>query len=261
MLRSMYTAGTAMLAQMRRMDVITNNLTNVETTGYKSETLATRSFRDMLISRLNDPSIYKYDSVGAHNTGIHVDQTYVSYTQGALENTGVSTDFALVDDGFFVVDYTTEDDEDEVLRYTRNGAFNVDVDGMLVTADGHKIMGEGGEITVASTDFTVDTDGVIYDAEGEEIDRILVVRFEDNSILRKEGNNMYSVYNEDPEDPYEPEQIIIGVKQGYLEGANVDTARETVQMMQVYRAYEINQRVLRMIDDSLGRAVNDIARI
>lgn len=261
MLRSMYTAGTAMLAQMRRMDTISNNLTNVETSGYKTETLATTSFRDMLISRLNDPSIYKYDTVGAHNTGIHIDQTYVSFTQGALETTGISTDLALVDDGFFVVDYTTENDEDEVLRYTRNGAFNIDADGVLVTGDGHKVMGEGGEIQIGTTDFTVDAEGIIYDADGNEIDRILVVRFEDNSILRKEGHSMFSVYNEDPENPYEPEQIIIGVKQGYIEASNVDTARETVMMMQVYRAYEINQTVLRMIDDNLGRAVNDIAKI
>jgi len=261
MLRSMYTAGTAMLAQMRRMDVITNNLVNVETRGYKSETLVTRSFRDMLISRLNDPSIYKYDSVGAHNTGIHVDQKYVSFSQGGIEPTDSPLDFALIDDGFFCIDYTTEDDEDEVVRYTRNGAFNIDADGYLVTGDGHRVLGEGGHIEIGSTDITVDINGIIYDAEGDEIDRLYIVRFEDNSILRKEGSNMYYVYNEDPEEPYEPEQVNVGVRQKAVEMANVDTAREMVQMMQVYRSFEINQRVLRMIDESLGRAVNDIARI
>jgi len=261
MLRSMYTAGTAMISQMRRMDVLTNNLVNVETRGYKSETLVTRSFRDMLISRLNDPSIYRYDQVGPHNTGIHVDQKYISFRQGGLEPTDSPTDFALLDDGFFCIDYTTEDDEYEVIRYTRNGAFNIDAEGFLVTGEGYRVLGEGGQIEIGSTDFTVDIDGIIYDADGDEIDRLLIVRFEDNSILRKEGDNMYSVFNADPEDPYEPEQVIVGVRQFALEMSNVDPARETVMMMQVFRSYEINQRILRMIDESLGRAVNDIARI
>jgi flagellar basal-body rod protein FlgG len=261
MLRSMYSAGTAMISQMRRMDVLTNNLVNVETRGYKSETLVTRSFRDLMISRLNDPSIYKFDRVGPHSTGIHVDQKFVSFVQGGLEPTDSPMDFALVGDGFFCIDYTTEDDFDEVIRYTRNGAFNIDAEGFLVTGDGHRVLGEGGHIEVGNSEFRVDIDGVIYDANEEVIDRLYIVRFEDNSILRKEGSNMFSVFNANPEEPYEPEQVIIGVRQFCLEMSNVDTAREVVMMMQVYRSYEINQRVVRMIDESLGRAVNDIARL
>jgi flagellar basal-body rod protein FlgG len=254
----MYTAATAMLTYNRKMDVITNNLTNVETTGYKMDTMATRSFRDMLISRINDPSMYAREEVGGHNTGIHVDQSYTTFTVGALESTGVSTDFALSADGFFVVDYTDGGD-DEVLRYTRAGAFDVDADGMLVTADGHYVLGEGGPINVISKDFTVNTEGTVYDSDGNEVDRLLVMKFPDNRALRKEGDNMY--FNYDPEGN-EPEQITnLDVLQGYLEGSNVDTGREMVNMMQTYRAYEINQRVLQIIDESLGRAVNDVARI
>lgn len=259
MLRSMYTAGTAMLAQSRRMDVITNNMSNVETSGYKSDTLVTRSFRDMMISRLNDPSMYRYQYVGTHNTGIHVDQSYTNWSVGALESTDVTTDLALAGEGFFCVDYTTEEDEEPVEYYTRNGAFNVDVEGYLVTGEGNRILGEAGQIMVGSTDFTVAPDGLVYDADGNEIDRLRVVRFEDNSTLRKVGHNMFSNYDPNGENP--PEEIISEVKQGYLEGSNVNAAREMVDMMQTYRAYEINQKVLRMIDDSLGRAVNDIARI
>ncbi|MCL2083866.1 MAG: flagellar hook-basal body protein [Oscillospiraceae bacterium] len=271
MLRSMYTAGTAMLTYTRKMDVITNNLTNVETRGFKADTLATRSFRDLMIDRLNDPSFYRYDSVGPHNTGIHVDQVYTGWQQGPLENTGVSTDFALTGDGFFVIDYTGEYDDEPVERYTRNGAFNVDAEGMLVTGDGRYVLGEGGPIEVGGMGFIVGEDGYVYDAYGDMIDRLRVVRFIredeegeeliDNSSLRKAGDNMF--FNFDPEN-YEAQDIDEGVsivKQGYLENSNVDTAREMVNMMQTYRAYEINQRILRMIDESLGRAVNDIARI
>ena len=258
MLRSMYTAGTAMLTYTRKMDVITNNMTNAETRGYKMDTLATRSFRDMLIDRLADPSFFVHERVGPHNTGIHVDQNYTTFTQGPLEETAVPTDFALLGDGFFVIDYTDEEDEETVERYTRNGAFNVDVEGMLVTGDGHYVLGEGGPVYVGGMDFTVTQDGFVFDAEGNEIDKLRVVVFEDNSALRKTGDNMF--YNFDPENN-EPEDITGAMKQGYLENSNVDTAREMVNMMQTYRAYEINQRVLRMIDESLGRAVNDIARV
>ncbi|GHV35536.1 flagellar basal-body rod protein FlgF [Clostridia bacterium] len=258
MLRSMYTAGTAMLTYNRKMDVITNNLTNVETSGYKMDTMATRSFRDLLISRINDPSMYVKQSVGGHNTGIHVDQSYTTFSVGNMDSTDIKTDLALTDDGFFVIDYTGEDDENEVLRYTRNGAFNVDAEGMLVTGGGHYVQGEGGPIEVGSKDFTVNAEGYVFNAEGEEVDRLLVMKFPDNRALRKEGDNMY--FNYDPEGN-EPEQVTVEVLQGFLEGSNVDTGREMVNMMQTYRAYEINQHILRIIDESLGRAVNDIARI
>jgi flagellar basal-body rod protein FlgG len=247
-----------MLTYNRKMDVITNNLVNSETRGYKSDTMASRSFRDMLIDRINDPSIYVGESVGPHNTGIHVDQSYTHWAQGALESTGVSTDFALEGDGFFVVDYTTEEDEEPVERYTRNGAFNVDVDGMLVTGDGHYVMGLDGPITVGGHNFTVSENGTVLDANGGELGTLRVVRFTDNAALRKTGGNMF--YNYDPENNI-AEDVTVTVKQQYLENSNVDTGREMVNMLQTYRAYEINQRVLRMIDESLGRAVNDIARV
>lgn len=262
MLRQMYTAGTAMLAYSRQMDTITNNLSNVETSGYKSDTLVTRSFRDMLISRMNDPNARRYDGVGPHNTGIHVDQIFTSFAQGAFDTTDLTTDLAIAGEGFFCIDYSTETEDGdftELEYYTRHGAFNVDGEGVLVTGEGRRVLGETGEIYVGSTDFTVGPNGIVYDAEGYEIDRLRIVRFEDNTALRKVGHNMFTNY--DPNGENEPEEIEAEVKQGYLEASNVDTARETVMMMQVFRAYEINQRVLRMVDDSLGRAVNDIARL
>ncbi len=258
MLRSMYTAGTAMLANSRRMDVITNNLTNVETRGFKADNLVTRSFRDMLISRINDPSVYQYKQVGTHNTGIHVDQVYTSFTPGAMDTTDVKTDLCLPQEGFFVIDYTTDEDAEQVERYTRNGAFNVDAEGYLVTGDGNRVLGEGGPLKVDDANFTVTPEGYVITSTGEELDRLRVVTFQDNEALRKEGENMF--YNFDPENnPSQPADIL--VKQGFLENSNVDSAREMVDMMQTYRAYEINQRVLRMIDENLGRTVNDIARL
>lgn len=251
MLRSLYTAGTAMLTNTRRMDVITNNLTNVETRGYRADTLVTQSFRDMVISRINDPNIMEATGIGHHNTGIHIDRIYTSFVPGSLENTGISTDFAMPTDGFFVV--STPDGE----RYTRSGNFNVDAAGLLVTPLGSPVMGQNGPIQVGTTDFTVSAEGVVSVA-GVDVGQLRTVTFPDNNGLRKEKDNLFSNF-----DPAGNTPVVtpVEVKQGYLENANVDTAREMVDMMTVYRSYEINQRVLRMMDESLGRAVNDIARV
>ena len=290
MLRGLYTAGTAMLAQSRRMDVISNNMVNAETAGYKSDTIVTRSFRDMMISRINDPSVYQYKYVGPHNTGIHIDTIKTHFLQGPLLETQHPTDFALEGDAFFVVefipqilippdaddladpDYEPEyEDGEPEMRYTRAGNFNVDAEGYLVTPEGQYVQGQGGSIYIGKSEFTVDTTGCVFvkseDGEEEEIDQLMLVRFEDNGVLRKLGGTLYGVAplvdeDGDPLDILEPEETeSVVVRQGYLEGSNVDEARETVRMMETYRAYEINQRILHMIDESLGKAVNDIAKI
>ncbi|MCL2030220.1 MAG: flagellar hook-basal body protein [Oscillospiraceae bacterium] len=293
MLRGLYTAGTAMLAQSRRMDVISNNLINVETAGYKSDTLVTQSFRDMMISRINDPSVYQYSYVGPHNTGIHIDTIKTHFQQGPLLETQNLTDLALEGDAFFVVEYTPqilipptrEDLEDPdyepeyedgptEFRYTRAGNFNVDAEGYLVTPNGCYVQGQDGRIFIGTSDFRVDQTGVIYvrDEDGgeAEAEQLRLVRFEDNGVLRKAGEMLYTVapqFDEDGE-PIDPEEFHedledagVRVVQGYLEGSNVDPARETVRMMETYRAYEINQRILHMIDETFGKAVNEIAKI
>ncbi|MDR0380575.1 MAG: flagellar hook-basal body protein [Oscillospiraceae bacterium] len=251
MLRSLYTAATAMLTDTRRMDVISNNLTNAETRGFRADTLVSQSFRDMLISRLNDPNINVYAAVGPHNTGIHIDRVYTSFVQGPLEETRLSTDLALAGDGFFAVE--TPDGE----RYTRNGSFSVDADGYLVTPAGQYVLGQNGRLRVGSGDFSVTTEGVVT-VGGAQTDRLRVVSFADNDLLRKDRDSL--MFNLEP-GTNPPALSSAEVRQGTLEGANVDTARELVDMMQVYRHYELNQRVLRMVDESLGRAVNDIARV
>jgi flagellar basal-body rod protein FlgG len=267
------------------MDVVTNNLVNVETAGYKSDTLVTQSFRDMMISRLNDPSIYQYSFVGPHNTGIHIDTITTEFQNGPLLETQNPTDLAIDGDAFFVVEFTPvtqipptaeeledpdfepEYEEGEMeYRYTRAGNFNVDGEGYLVTPTGYYVLDQDGErIEVGTSVFDVDRSGVIS-VDGEEITRLWTVRFEDNNVLRKAGENLYTVaplLDEDGEPlEIEPETVEdVTVLQNYLEGSNVNAARETVLMMETYRAYEINQRIIHIIDESLGRAVNDIAKI
>ena len=251
MLRSLYTAGTAMLTQSRQMDVISNNLTNVETAGFKSDNLMSQSFRDMLISRVSDPYVYKSSGVGPHNTGIHIDRVFTSFAQGPLENTTLNTDLALAGDGFFVIN--TPDGE----RYTRAGCFTTDQDGYLVTPLGMYVMGYDGPIQVGDDRFSVSLDGIVA-SDGEVLGRLRIVTFPDNGALRKDKDSLF--YNIDPAGN-QPVNSTVAIRQGFLEGSNVDTAREMVRLITVYRSYEANQRILGMLDESLGRAVNDIAKV
>ena len=96
MLRSLYTAASGMLVQRKKMDVITNNITNVETTGYKKDQLLSRSFKDMMIERINDPAVINISkTVGPLSTGVHVDEITTDFAQGNMENTERLTDLAI----------------------------------------------------------------------------------------------------------------------------------------------------------------------
>ena len=251
MLRCFYTAGTGMLVQRDRMDVLANNLTNVETAGYKSDTLVSSTFQNMLIERLHDPGIVSTSTiVGALGTGTHIEEVYTTFSQGNIEGTGRLCDLALVGDGFFTV--STPEGE----RYTRDGSFFVNSEGYLVTSDGRYVQGEHGNIEVGGDGFSIDQEGNVYIGGALE-DRLEIVRFEDPAGLRKDGGNLYE-HVEGP-GPQAAEDTV--VRQGALEGSNVDSAQELTRLLSVRNAYTINQRVLGMVDKSLEKAVNEVGRI
>lgn len=250
MLRCFYTAGTGMLVQRDRMDVLANNLTNVETTGYKSDNLISSTFQDMILTRLNDPGIVSVSTiVGPLGTGTHIEEVSTSFEQGSVEQTGRSCDFALEGEGFFAVD--TTDGE----RYTRDGSFAVTDTGYLVTSEGRYVQGSNGRIYVGSDSFKVDGQGNVY-VEGALTDKMKIVTFADLTALRKEGSNLYNAQGQQAQASGD-----VTVVQGSLEGSNVDTAEELTKLLSVSNAYQINQRVLGLVDGSLEKAVNEVGRV
>lgn len=255
MIRGHYIAATGMMLQRKKMEVITNNITNVETSGYKKDDLISVSFDDVMIERIHDNAIpghrvvSRYPDVGLFNFGTHVDYIQTDFVQGNLETTELATDLAIIGDAYLVLETPQGN------RYSRSGALNIDVDGYLCNPDGFYVLGENGRIHIGSSDFVVSEEGDVS-VDGAVIDRLSLVNFEDPSVLRKQGHNLYSA-------PEGSEQAATeyGIRQFVLENSNVDIAREMVDMMTVYRAYESNQRMLTMIDETLGKAVNDIARL
>ncbi|MPM36300.1 Flagellar basal-body rod protein FlgG [bioreactor metagenome] len=246
MVRGLYSAATGMTVQRNRMDVLTNNIVNAETTGFKSDSLHTSSFDEVMLKRINDPnvSIYGGSDVGAYDYGTHIDELVTDFSEGNFEQTGKPTDLAIQGEGFFAVE--TPNGE----RYTRAGNFTVNSEGYLVTGDGNYVLGENGRIYVGSDKFTVSADGTVTGSLANR-DKLKTVTFSDLGLLRKEGNNLYYAYGGAAAVPAKSV-----VQQGVQEGSNVDISDEMVDMLTVYRKYEASQKITSMTDDSLELAVN-----
>ena len=251
MTRGLYISGTGMLLQRRRMETITNNIVNAETTGYKKEFNIAYSFDEVLTRRINDTRsvVFPGRAVGPLNLGTQVDHLFIDFSQGATEGTERPTDFALVGDAFFVIQ--TDDGE----RYSKTGHFYVNNEGFLINGDGLYLLGENGPINVGGLHFRVDVMGNVFTEDGF-LDTIRVVSFEDNTTLRRQGFNLYFA-TEPPLAAANPYSIM----QGFLEMSNVDIGREMVDMLAMYRTYETNQRMITMIDETNGKAVNEIGRL
>jgi len=234
------------------METITNNITNAETTAYKKEFNVAHSFDEVLTRRVNDTNntMMNRRLVGPLNLGTQVDHLFTDFTQGSLEVTDRNTDLALIGDAFFVV--MTADGE----RYTKTGHFYLNDGGFLVDGEGNPLLGNNGPIYVGGLHFSVDSSGNVFGADGAYVDTIRVVSFADNETLRKQGSNLFFAT-----EPPLPAANPYGIQQGFLEMSNVDIGREMVDMIAMYRAYETNQRMITMIDETVGRAVNDIGRL
>ncbi len=251
MLRGLYTAATGMTVQRAKMDVLTNNIVNASTTGYKKDTLISSNFAEVLVERIKDPYVVNSgNDVGPYSFGTHIDEIFTNFASGGYEDTGEQTDLALSGEGFFAVE--TPDGE----RYTRAGHFTVDQQGMLVTDDGYYVLGENGRINIGAGSFKVDSEGNIT-ADGTPAGTLRIVQFQDAAGLRKQGDGLYTSFN--GEAPANAENK--GVMQGYLESSNVDIATEMTDMISVYRTYEANQKILTMTDETLGMAVNNLGSL
>jgi flagellar basal-body rod protein FlgG len=254
MVRGLYTSALGMIAEMNRMDVITNNIANTNTTGYKMDTPITRSFSEELMIRLHD-GLRKAPvntPIGNVTLGVFTDDIYTNFASGPLHQTLGNLDLALSGGGFFTV--TTVDLAGaESTLYTRDGAFSQDPAGRLVTKDGGTVQGLNGAITLPAGEILIQEQGQIY-VNQVYVDTLLLVDFTDYHTLRKTGDNYYTTT------PESVTSLFLGtVQQGYLEGSNVNAVREMVAMITVNRAYEINQRMITLHDATLGRAVTEIA--
>ena len=257
MVRGLYTAYTGMVNQQQRLDTITNNLANASTTAYKREGATSRAFDEYLGVRVKDKTVGNLVTpIGNMSLGVKIGENYTDYSQGSFRNTENTYDIAIEGNGFFSISFTNKNGEQSI-KYTRDGNFTLDADGALRTTDGDYVQGENGDIyipTDAAEVAIVDT-GDIY-ADGEYIDTIKIVDFEDYNYLKKYGENMYDAVD----GAVQTESSAI-LHQGYLEASNINAVSEMVEMITITRAYEANQKAVQAADDMIEKAVNEVGRV
>ena len=257
MVRGLYTAYTGMLNQQKKMDTLSNNLANADTTGYKKEGVTAKTFETQLAIKVKDGSnAYIDQQIGKLNLGVKIGENYTDYSQGSYRYTGNTYDLALGGDGFFNISFMNKAGEQSV-KYTRDGNFTIDNDGALRTQDGDYVLGESGEIYIPTNavDVSINKLGEIY-ADGEYIDTIKITDFEDYNYLKKYGENMYDAVEGATEK--EPTATI---DQGYLEQSNINVVTEMVNMISLSRTYEANQKLIQTMDDALDKSANQIGKV
>ena len=188
--------------------------------------------------------------------GVKIGENYTDYSQGSLKETGNTYDLALAGNGFFTISYTDKKGNTSE-KYTRDGEFTMDSEGYLRTLEGDYVQGEGGDIMipVETSEVSIRDNGDIY-ADGEYVDSLRIVDFEDYNNIEKFGENLYNVVDGATET-----ESTAAVKQGYLEMSNINVVKEMVEMITISRAYESNQKLIQTEDDMLDKSVNQIGKV
>lgn len=268
MIRGLHTATSGMMAQWESMNVVSNNIANVNTAGYKKDVAVFKSFPEMLLRRLNDDGVMNfklgsYDKapvIGKMGTGVELNSVYTTFADaGTPRRTDNDFDLMLNGTGFFVIS------TDEGTRFTRNGEFTIDQNSYLVTQNGEKVLGEKGPIQITKESFKVDKQGVVTqesELTEEYLDKLQIVSFYDLRGLNKVGNNLYA------ESPQSGKMIELTqengrptVLQGYKETSNVSVVNEMVKMISTQRAYEANQKAVQTSDEIMGYISSKIGTV
>jgi len=257
MVKGLYTAYTGMLNEQNRMDVMTNNLANVSTTGYKKQGATSMSFDAVLAYKIKDTTQNPDNAVylGRMTPGVRIGEGYTDYSEGSFRQTGNVLDLALAGAGFFEIEYTNRDGETKT-QYTRNGELTLDLEGYLVTKDGSYVMGDNGRIQLdTNLPISIDRNGNITQ-DGVDKGQIKLVDFEDYNYLEHVVENLYN-----PVDGATQTASTATIRSGYLEMSNVSAVTEMVNMITITRQYEANQKIIQTIDSSLEKAVNQIGKV
>lgn len=289
MLKGLYTAYTGMLNEQHRMDVLTNNLANATTNGFKKEGTTSEAFDTVLAykikdlsepgnmprplatnravdeAELNNPLNENYLERRVRKTGLNlgvkIGENYVDYSQGPIKETGNTLDLALSDRGFFAVEYTNKAGVTST-KYTRDGNFAMNRQGFLQTQDGDYVLDEDGRRIQMDTalPISISRNGTIIQ-DGTEVATIGITDFEDYNYLERFGENFFQPVEGAVELDRGETGVDTQIHQGYLEMSNISVVTEMVNMITLQRQYESNQKVITTYDDTLEQAVTQNGKI
>lgn len=281
MLRGIDTAASGMIALQRRQDALTNNLTNMDTPGYKKVDTVLRAFPEVLLERMNDAKTSParnapgFSWIGSMQQGVYAQENISSFLQGDLVATDNPLDVAIDDRALPLVNgqkpsiFFAVQNADGEIRYTRNGRFTVDETGQLTTQEGYKVLNNQGKPVqahplLASNEVSIHAKGEIVvnpddPASSSKLDTIGLVQINHPNDLIKEGNGLFRL---DGQNPAPLSQLPAGVQlhQKMIETSNVDPTMTMTNMMENVKLYEANQKVLQAYDRSL-ELLNSIGKV
>lgn len=258
MIRGIYSAASGMIYDQYREDVSANNIANSTTTGFKQDTVYTEPFPELEIQDSALPEGNKI--IGSLSLGVMPGWTKSDFTEGAIKDTGNNLDFAIEGNGFFTVKYN--DGKTDSIKYTRDGSFSVDKNGMIVTSNGAYVLGKNlatGRIEPMSTggrEISVSDDGTV-NIDSKAVYKMDITTFANNTGLTKYEKNMYDASSQGST----AKTGQYSIAQGVLESSNTDMVDEMTNMIVNLRSYQANQRVLQTENETLDKTVNQLASL
>ena len=271
MYQGFYNLTSGMLTQSRNLNVISNNMVNIQTPGYKKDKMVSTTFQEEMLYRTGRRYKDNPEPIATTSKIRSAGRTYVSYEQGSFDMTEGTLDFALSSPGFFCIETP------QGVRYTRNGSFQVDDEGYLSLNNVGRVLGKDGPIAITNENFAVSNQGVIsvriqpeasdedgddygYDDEDGEpqveiLGTLRIVDFADYEQLHKEDYGLFST-GQAPQ-----EQELPSIQWQALEKSNVDMVEEMTSMMTSQRALQSAAQVLKMYDQIMSKAVTDVGRL
>jgi len=226
MIKAYYTATNGAVSNQNYLDVMSNNIANIQTDGYKK---SKAEFSDLLYTNIQGTET----QVGS---GSRLNKVDTIFSQGAPYATGNETDFAIQGDGFFAIQF------DDNIYFTRSGSFEE------MNVDGEKyLMYQGGYV------LDENEEPILIENKGDEIN-VGVFVLENNSDLKRTGNNLFEIANEDAE--YILSEDTKAIK-GYLESSGVEIAEEMVKMIEIQRAFQLNSKVIQTSDE-IEQTINSL---
>ncbi|MEF9952028.1 MAG: flagellar hook-basal body complex protein [Clostridium sp.] len=238
MIRGFYTAVTSMATRQIQQENLSNNIANINTPGFKKSDVSIKTFEDMLIQRRESfaNSRNRSEAIGYLNSGVGIDEIKKDYTQGAIRRTDKKTDFAINGDKFMfnVVDANGKK------HLSRDGKFHVADGGYLVDSQGRRVIGSDNKpIIINGNEPDLNKSGILTNSNGNVGFMLTEINTENGQAVRQGGN-------------------LEAVSQGVLEGSNVNVEDVMTEIITVSRNYESAQKVLLQMDESLGKAVNEV---
>lgn len=250
MFKGFYNLTSGMFTQGRRLDVISNNMANVSTAGFKVDRFTYSTFEQAMWNRVGNKNKV-YEEIGEQSYITAPDQLYTDFTQGSMDETFLTLDFAIEGEGYFAVD--TENGR----YYTRGGSFSLDDEGYLSLPMQGRVVGSNGEPILLITDkITCDSSGIIYRTDGDQaLGQLGIFTFPDETQLEKNDQGLFIGDNAQPaEGGYK-------IHHGMVERSNVDMVKEMTEMMASQRAYQSIAQATQIYDAIMSKATTEVGRL